>query len=350
MLGQEQLRPVDRAGRQEREQADDRAAAEGEGDTGPHHTPAECRRPAASVVAGGHDPGDLVASLDAADVTGHEAVHRLVDLDQVLVVDRAPGHSANLDGADLVDGGLVVECQVDEGDVRGHVAQPAGLGDRQHGGRHIRRPGSGRQEHLADPQRQVEGFVDLASLSHVPCPITTSRVTPLVLGARRTTDDLRRTSSKAQTHASSSGRVMLDSGDGPQPWAKVADSAMPVKSSTVSSVASSAGVHAEDHALTVHVEHPVPVHELGISARLALGLPEDQLPVTAPAGVEAGRHGQLEVQPVMTVQRHRHGRRRGRSPSGRRVPSRSPPPRDRPSAGYRRACTGRGTRRRPAGG
>ena len=144
-------------------------AAQGERDTGPHHAPPECHRPATPMVPGGHDPGDLVAGLLTRDVAGHQVVHRLVDLGQVRVVDRTPGHPPHLDGRGLVAAGLMVECQVHERHVRGHVAHAAGAGHRQHGGRHVRRPGTRRQQHLADPQRQVERLVDLA-LSHDVLP------------------------------------------------------------------------------------------------------------------------------------------------------------------------------------
>ena len=169
--GQQPLRSVDRARRQERQQAHHRAAAEGEGDTGPHHAPPQRHRPASSEVSGGDDPGDLVASLATGDATGDQVGHRLVDLGQVRVVDLAPGHPPDLDGGGLVDARLVVKGQVDEGHVRGHVA-------------HARRRGSPpawwpsrrprRRRTTAGPRRSATpGRGTRRPHAAQPCPITT---------------------------------------------------------------------------------------------------------------------------------------------------------------------------------
>ena len=154
--GQEQLGSVDRAGRQERKQAHQSPAAQGEGDSGSHRPPADGHGPAAPEMSGGHDPGDLVPRVGPGDVTGHQVVHGQVDLDQVRVVDRAPGHPSYLKGSRFGAARLVTEGQVHERHVRGHVAHAAGLGHCEHGGRHVGRSGPRRQQDLADPQRQVE--------------------------------------------------------------------------------------------------------------------------------------------------------------------------------------------------
>ena len=163
---QEQLGSVDSAGRQEREQAHQSVAAQGEGDASPHHPPAEGHRPAVPEMAGGHDPGNLVPCLVPGDVTGHQVLHGPVDLDQVRVVDRAPAHPSHLEGGGLVTARLVAEGEVHPRHVCSHVAYAAGPGHPQHGGRHVSRSGARRQQDLTNPQRKVEGLVHLAPLSH----------------------------------------------------------------------------------------------------------------------------------------------------------------------------------------
>ena len=92
----------------------------------------------------------------------------MVDLGQVPIVHLSLGHPPHPHGCRLIDGGLMVERQIHERDVRGHVTHATSPGHRQHRGRHVRRTRTRRQEDLADPQRQVEGLVHVAQFSHVP--------------------------------------------------------------------------------------------------------------------------------------------------------------------------------------
>ena len=63
--------------------------------------------------------------------------------------------------AGTVDARLLLQPQLGEGDVGGDPVQPAGAGDREHGGLDVGGAATGGEQEVADPERQVETAVDV---------------------------------------------------------------------------------------------------------------------------------------------------------------------------------------------
>ncbi len=145
-----------------RDQRDQPVAAEEDRDARAHGAPAQGDRPARPRVAGGHDRRHPGAGQVEVEAAGEDLVDEVVDLGQVLVVDVAVLDVADHDHRRLGRVAVVAHRQRREGDVDLGVPQAEVVGDGLHRRGHVRRAGTGGEQHLADAQAQVEAEVELA--------------------------------------------------------------------------------------------------------------------------------------------------------------------------------------------
>jgi hypothetical protein len=112
------------------------------------------------------DLGDPHAGLLQVDLVGEQPGDQVVDPGEVVEVGLAVGHVAGHRHRRIVERGLVADVDGRERHVDDDLPQPEVVRDRRHRGGDVGRARTVGQQHLADPQAEVERPVRLARSRH----------------------------------------------------------------------------------------------------------------------------------------------------------------------------------------
>ena len=159
---QDDLHPVDEAGRHRGGDRDHRPTTEEDADGRGHDHPRDRHGPAREGVAERDDRGHPRPREVEVGLVGEDVTHEVVDRGEVLVVDVALLDVAHHERRYVVERALVAHRQGRERHVDLGRTQAQVVGHRAHRRGHVRGARARGQEHLPDAQAEVHRQVDLA--------------------------------------------------------------------------------------------------------------------------------------------------------------------------------------------